>query len=312
MLRRHPLRPFSVASLPAAALLAVAIAAAPAITPAQKVCDSANEAVNNTYFVAASTWFCMKRTTAAPMTITAVEFNLLSIGPTTGVSVGIWSENGATGKPQSLLGSGAVTLVPNVPGYYGATLTTPVVLTAPGSYFVGVELIANVQPSIANGTLTPHWLNPTSGWSGPFNTGGWSFRIHCGVHAGGYVAYGTGQVGSGAAIPRATGLGFPNTGNRIRLLASNALGAATGAFAVGPRTSVALPPFGTLYVTPAIVLPVVSNGGAPGAGWAALDLVVPVNPSLNNQKLSWQVLVIDGGASAGLAHTQGVEITFGD
>ena len=293
-------------------LLGLLIAAAPA--PAQKVCDSENENVAPTFSSAATSWFCIKRAYTMPMVVTAVEYMMRSNGPTSGVNVGVWDEDPATGKPRTLLGSGPVTnLVPNVGGFYGGTLSMPVILTTPGNYFIGLQVIAGVQPSLARtgGVITPHWWNPTAGWSGPHPSGAWGVRVHCGVHAGMYTTYGTAKPGSSSIAPNATGLGFPNTTNPIRLLIDSALGGAQGAFVFGVRATLPTPPFGTLYAAPLIVIPVGFQGMGAGSGYAALDLVVPNNPSLNNQTMAWQGLVIDPGAAAGLAHTQGVEITFG-
>lgn len=79
---------------------------------------------------------------------------------------------------------------------------------------------------------------------------------------------------------------------------------------VGARTQIE-PPWGTLLATPIVLLPAFLGGGGPGAGHWTFPLLVPNDARLNGVRVAAQGWVFDPGASYGLAHTDGVEMTIG-
>jgi hypothetical protein len=292
--------------------LSILSAALAAPLVAQKVYDSANEGVVPRFLTTAGDWFVQKRSNAAPTVLTAAQYLLQNnnANPVT-QEVGIWDEDPTTGKPRNLLGSGSFTIPGRVPGYFGAKFSTPVPLTSAGNYFIGVKMVSNVGVSVVTtGTVTPHWWNPTSGWSGPHPTGGWSFRIYFGGHAGATATYGTGLAGSGNFVPQIEGVGWPNTTNPFGVRMTQGLGGAPVLFLFGTRIQVSLP-FGTVYAFPMVVIPGTASGAGPGAGYATVELIVPNDPALNGQKLSSQAFLADSGSTTGASHTAGLEITLG-
>src|SRR6185503_14276204 len=120
----------------------------------------------------------------APLTLTALQFRLFSYTPSpVAVDFGVFDVDPPTGNPGQLLGSGTGLTTTTVPGWYGATFTTPITITTTGEYFLAVKLPATGVDLGLNrqGTITPHWWgNPTSGWNGPFPNFAWTFRLYAG------------------------------------------------------------------------------------------------------------------------------------
>ncbi|MEM7205754.1 MAG: sialidase family protein [Planctomycetota bacterium] len=125
--------------------------------------------------------------------------------------------------------------------------------------------------------------------------------------------YGVGSSGSGGVVPRLDITGLPLTGASFALDVTAARGNAPAVFAVGiGPSSQAAAPFagGTLFVEPAIALPVVLGGaaGVAGAGTGQRVFPVPDRPSLRGINLNAQGVVVDPGAPQGLALTEALEI----
>jgi hypothetical protein len=293
--------------------LCAALLALIAPAPAQKIYDTANENVANPIFqMTGAAWFVHKRANAAPVVLTGAQFLSVKWNPSAiPLEVGIWDEDTVTGLPRNLLGSGAFAMPLNVPGYHGATFATPVALSAAGNYFVGIKLPnAIVANSTSGSVVTPYWFNPGSGWVGPVTGKGLSFRVYAGSHLGAAVAFGVGKAGTGSFVPLLEGVGWPNTTNPIGFRLTQALDLTPCVFLLGPRTATPLP-FGMLYAQPLVAIAATTIGAGAGTGYAELGLVVPNDPSLHGQKLAAQVFVADPGASSGISHTAGLELTLG-
>ena len=277
---------------------------------AQKVVDNLNENAPVTYYATAADYFCIKRPFTAPLVLTALEYRL-SGTTAANVDVGVWDEDPVTLKPRALLGSGTATLTANVPDWYGATFSAPILILAAGNYFVGVKMVAGVKVGLTtSGTVTPHYFSPTTGWNGPFANYGWPFRLYANTHNGAYASYGTGQAGTGPLVPVLRGLGWPNTTNTIGIQASQGLLGAPGVFLLGFRITLPIQ-IGTIYAYPTVTIPVTLAGTAPAPGYATLALTVPNDPGLNGAQLSTQAWILDAGSATGFAHTGGIEITVG-
>ena len=281
---------------------------------AQKVVDAVNENAPVSYYSTATDYFVIKRPLTAPLLLTALETRLL--GTTAAlVDVGIWDENGTSGKPNVLLGSGTSTLTPNVPDWYGAKFTQPILITTSGNYFFGVKMITGVKVGLSTGGInTPHYFSPSTGWNGPFPSYGWSFRLYEGAHRGLFVNYGTGQAGTGSLVPVLRGLGWPNTTNTIEIQASSGLPGAPAAFLLGLRLVLPLS-IGTVYAYPTLSIPATlaaPSAAFPVGGYATLSLLIPNDPGLHGYQIATQTWVLDAGAASGFAHTDGIEITLGN
>ena len=291
------------------------LAALCAVVPlsAQKVFDALNESAPVTYLSTAGNWFVIKRPITAPAVLTALEYRLSST-TATAIDVGMFDEDPITGKPLNLLGSGTVTLTPNVPDWYGAKFTAPIVITTSGNYFLGVKIVSPAKVGLAAnsaGTSTPHWWNPTAGWSGPFASYAWPFRLYANGNIGAFVNYGTGKAGSGAFVPALRGLGWPNTGNKVEVQASSGLGGAAVLYIFGSRVSIPLT-IGTVYAFPTVSISATAGGTGSGLGYASLELAIPNSPALQGVLLATQAWFLDSGATDGVTHTDGVEMTIGN
>ena len=293
-------------------LLSATLAALlPLPAAAQKVCDSDNASVTWRFLGTATSWFCLERTTTVPMVVTGIEYALRFTTATT-AEMGIWSKDPTTGKPLALLGSGIAPVTPNVGGIYTAAMSAPIVVP-PGPFFVGVKMPGspNAVSIATTGTVTPHYWNPPA-WNGPFSTGAWTFRIHCGSHQGAYTNYGTAKAGT-PGTPVLRGLGFPNTGNPVTWQLSNGVSAGTGILALGIRTPVGvpLPPIGTIYVMPILVALNVPLSGTIDPGSLNVDFTLPNNAALVGQKFALLAVLLDAGAAGGASHTDGLEMLIG-
>jgi hypothetical protein len=99
----------------------------------------------------------------------------------------------------------------------------------------------------------------------------------------------------------------PVLGTTINLLAGNSLGAATQAALVIGVQQTSLPFLGgTLLVVPLVAPPV----NVP-AGGAQLPLGIPLDDNLCGVPVLVQVLLLDGGASQGVAFTRGLRLDLG-
>jgi hypothetical protein len=268
------------------------------------------------FVVTATSPFCLKENSGAnAAVVTAADFYLKATSTTTTTTLEFYDEDPATLKPRTLLATASVTLVAGVGGWYGGVFTPPVPILPNTNYFIGVNLQGGIQPGlIANGPgvkSTPHWWNKAAGWTGPFASYGWKYRVYGGSHAGLVASYGTGKIGSGGATPLLMGQGWPNTGNLFSLNLSGALHGAPAVLMLGVRANIPFS-FGTAYVFPiALTLTGTTLGTAPGAGYLLTDLPIPVNPALHLAKVAFQSWIVDAGAADSLSNSNGVEITIG-
>lgn len=128
--------------------------------------------------------------------------------------------------------------------------------------------------------------------------------------------YGSATAGSGGHLPSLESSGgFPHLGNGgFGLDVRGGLGGAAGAVVLAWAPSPGIPLLGgTLWFDPSAILiglGVALSGapGAPGAGAATLPLAIPANPALDGARMFQQALVLDPGAPAGIAMSQGLSI----
>jgi hypothetical protein len=228
----------------------------------------------------------------------------------------VFDKDVSTGNPRQLLGSGTGMTTSAVPGWCGATFTTPITINTTGEYFLAVKLPpTSVDIGMARqGTINPHWHgSPTSGWNGPFQSFPWIFRLYAGTHGGAFGSYGTGRAGSNNLIPQIRGLGWPNTTNPLEMQMSGARIAVAreGGFVLG-RPLELLTPFLTLYASIDIWAPVTLRADHPsGNGHATLSVPLPNDASLNGARLAAQAFVFDPATTYFFAYSNRLEITIG-
>lgn len=153
---------------------------------------------------------------------------------------------------------------------------------------------------------------------GGVNLGGWNIDDVALLTSGDCVPpkyFGTGTAGTGGAVPTVA-LGSPaQVGNAaFSIDGANLVGNAPTALALGPGQA-ALPLGGlTILVDPltALVFPALASGaaGQAGAGAASIPLPIPNDPSFDNADVYAQWIVIDAGASGGLAGSDSVRVRF--
>ncbi|MEW6744531.1 MAG: FG-GAP repeat protein [Planctomycetota bacterium] len=125
--------------------------------------------------------------------------------------------------------------------------------------------------------------------------------------------YGEGTPGSAGFVPVITSVTCPFLGSaRYTVRATNALGGAVGALLIGFDRASDSSRGWTLLVDMVgpprgVVIPVLYGGTGPGGGTADVTLAIPFNPYLNGLVLAMQFVVLDQGASHGVAATEGLE-----
>jgi hypothetical protein len=131
-------------------------------------------------------------------------------------------------------------------------------------------------------------------------------------------SYGAGTPGSGGLTPVLSNInGFPYLGNLdFGLRTSNALGGAIAVTAHAGAPSAGIPLFGGLVwldLGTAVIFGVQflsGPAGVPGAGAVTKPFLLPPNPSIDGLQISFQSFVLDNGAPAGFAMSQGLTITL--
>jgi hypothetical protein len=112
------------------------------------------------------------------MTVTSIE---VYTGDATGLnSIGVWSHDPAINAPDAVLRDGSWTMV-STPSWQGATLTTPLALSAGTTYWVGWEPINGALASLADAGSDLSYrgsFDAGATWNGPY-TAPWMFRIYC-------------------------------------------------------------------------------------------------------------------------------------
>jgi hypothetical protein len=285
---------------------------------AQKICFRDNESAAVSYTRGASMWGIQLTATQA-LTLTGLEFKLSATADTT-VQFTVYDQDFSTLGPGFQIGGGFASLDGGVPGWYSATIRTdpnnpaspPTQIPAGATFFVGYNLVAGVLPATGNaGNLVTHWTGSALSWNGPFQVFSLPYRVHCSLHQGAFATYGAGKAGSGGAVPALRGIGFPNTGNPLRLQTTDVLGGAAGVLLLGVRIDTMAPPLGTFYAAPLVGLSITAAGSGAGTGFSQVDLTVPLDPTLNGALVAFQSWFLDAGASASFAHSQGLEATIG-
>lgn len=293
-------------------LVLLALALPAPFSVAQKTCAAANvTATPRGLATPVNAWFALPFNVPSPTTITACDFRLSTSTRNKqdgAAMVAIWDN--ANGTPNRILGRASITVTRNVIGFYGAKFAAPIQVQ-PGTYWVALRNTGGIVVALG-GTRTPYFWGPPvfQNWIGPVRTAAWAYRVYCGTHGGGYVEYGSGKNGSGAVAPRIRGLGQPNTSNLVQIQLNSGLGGAAAFFLWGVRVAVAIP-YGTLYATPVVLLPVKLAGQTPGNGHATLQFTLPLDARLKGLRIAMQGWVLDPAAAGGLAHTQGLEMTVG-
>ncbi len=144
----------------------------------------------------------------APSGITASGVEVFTgIGSGTN-TIGIWSHNAGSNQPGTNLGTGSWSMT-GAPNWQGATLPTPIALTAGATYWIvwgpqnGAQ--ASVEPVTSTASIQPYRgsFNAGASWSGPFQSLAWKFRIICNV-----VAWQTNQACSGMTADGVLSNGF--------------------------------------------------------------------------------------------------------
>jgi hypothetical protein len=121
-------------------------------------------------------------------------------------------------------------------------------------------------------------------------------------------SYGTGHPGTNG-IPSLAASANPVLGTTPNLLVGNSAGAATvAALFLGVATANVPTPWGGV----ALVQPLASLGIAVPVGGASVPLAIPLDPLLCGFTIHAQAIVVDGGASQGLAFTAGLTLVLGD
>ncbi|MCI0589701.1 MAG: hypothetical protein L0323_23030 [Planctomycetes bacterium] len=136
--------------------------------------------------------------------------------------------------------------------------------------------------------------------------------LDIGLACGTFTPYGIGLAGSGGVIPALEGTGIPLAGSAVSVDLTGGLGGATGVLAVS-LASASIPLVGgTILVDLASAfffpLALAGPGGVPGAGTASLGFVVP---PLAGLEAFFQAGVLDAGAAAGIALSNGLEMCIG-
>jgi len=129
------------------------------------------------------------------------------------------------------------------------------------------------------------------------------------------IAYGVGSPGTGGFVPELSALGgLPQVGNPgFALRVEQGVGGGAGLLLVTAQPAPGLPfAGGTLWVagTPIVLQAFSLSGasGAAGAGSATIPLPLPGGASLIGADFHAQAVVLDSGATGGLAFTQGLGI----
>jgi hypothetical protein len=122
------------------------------------------------------------------------------------------------------------------------------------------------------------------------------------------TVYGAGHAGT-TGVPGIGSSAAPVLGTTPDVLIGNPAGAATlGALFLGLSQANVPTPFGGT----ALVVPLTSVGFAAPAAGAAVPFAIPNDGALCGFVIDMQAVLIDGGASQGLAFTPGLEFVLGD
>ncbi|HZL99180.1 MAG TPA: DNRLRE domain-containing protein [Planctomycetota bacterium] len=132
--------------------------------------------------------------------------------------------------------------------------------------------------------------------------------------AGGLAPYGAGLAGTGGLAPTLSGSGCPQPGGAFTLRLTGGLGGAGGALFVGlVPASIPFKGGSFLVGSPVLQLGLLLGGagGAPGGGSLLLPASLPADPLLQGLELRLQAALVDGGASGGIALTNGLRVLVG-
>lgn len=128
------------------------------------------------------------------------------------------------------------------------------------------------------------------------------------------IPYGTGLAGTGGVVPVLFAGGLLRVDHTITVQIERALGGTVGVYAFGPAPA-SVPLFGgtLLVAAPWSITGFVLGGtaGAAGEGAVRLEVFVPNDPALVGSHAWLQSLIFDGGAVAGFAWTNGLELHLG-
>ncbi len=290
---------------------------------AQKVCLTENETLSTGVTAVIAGWYAVKGQAPRDLNVTALEMNIYATRDATVGEMRLYDEDPITGRPNQLLASAPV-IVNASHAFYG-TMVAPTPLTAGQNFFIATRIgpagtaAINASFSYSQGVKTPHcYMNTATStlhWSGPtqpMNSWAWRYRLYCDTHTGSWNYYGAPKPGTFGRRPILLGLGYPNLGNRITLQVSSGQRNAPAAILLGMRADIPFQPFGTVYVFPALVtIPGVLQGGALLPSWN-LTFRVPDTPTITGGRIAAQSLILDSGATFGLAHTGGAEIVVGN
>jgi hypothetical protein len=185
-------------------------------------------------------------------------------------SVQIWSHNAVLNQPASALSSGSWSMSATN-SWQGATLASPVALSAGTTYWLGWSPIngaqANVDTSIpGNGQVYRATFDGGQSWIGPFQgSNHWKFRIFGGCNAP--VTYCTAKLNSLGCVPDidSSGVPSPTAPSGFVVKASDVRNNKTGILFYGVNGRASTPfQAGTLCVaSPIKRTPAVNSAGTP-------------------------------------------------
>lgn len=283
----------------------------PAAATAQKVCFEDNANIPLTVPTLVSSWFVTPFSPPTNETVSGLELKFSNTSPAGGsVQIGVFDSVG--GMPGSQVSSGTI-VAPSGPsiGWLSGALNPPVAMTAGSQWFIGLFQNPNLRQAHGTGgnPTTYYFLHAsTQAWRGPYKRSSWPIRIYCGQHKGSYTNFGASTPALSGAASELTGGGWPNSGNPINLLLSNAPANIPGVMMVGTRANVVIPGLGTAYAFPPVIsVPFATNDLGGGLGAYRLSLAVPSGLLVGGQ-FSMQGWLLE---STLLSHTGGLQITLG-
>lgn len=238
--------------------------------------------------------------------LTAVELYMTSSSALGAAEVSIWSVDPVTQMPSTQITRTQFTTYGPFEGYHGAVFSQPVTLPASTPFVVALSGDYGLSLGHSGPASLPLLRSFAGGpWFPAANIGTPSIRLYQGYHAGTVRYYGTGKPGSQSVTPWLSHRGFPVTRNEIALDVTDAPATAPCVFMLGTSTQITLP-IGTLYVQPIASVAATTVGGS-----TTMPLTIPYSPALAGVRLAAQAVLLDPGASFGVSHTQGLEVTIG-
>jgi hypothetical protein len=205
-------------------------------------------------------------------------------------------------------------------GWQGTVLPNAVTVQTGQVFWLLWEAPANSRTpwsTSTSGTIYYKWWDASQQvWRGQSSGQGYGpkpvkLRLYCEFPSGPTVSVGSGKAGSGGFVPALDLAGWAVHGNALEFVLQRGMINAQAILLAGLPTTLPVPGIGTIHVQPlADIVVTTSTGRGAGDGEATVEIRVPDVPALAGVTLGFQYWVVDSGASAGLAHTDGLVVTI--